>query len=77
MWADYHDYKGTEFMDAKKQEMTHAIQNNRLQQWIDESIQNYNVWTYYYFSGEAPNSSPYHAAGFELITRGVKYRYIM
>ena len=55
MWADYHDYKGTEFMDAKKQEMTHAIQNNRLQQWIDESIQNYNVWTYYYFSGEAPN----------------------
>ena len=49
--------------------MNQSIQNDRLQQWIDESIQNYNIWTYYHFSGEAPSSPPYHDAGFELITR--------
>jgi hypothetical protein len=68
-WYDYYDYKGTEFMEAKKQEMNQVIQNNMLQEWIDESVQNYNVWTYYYFSGDAPSSYPYHTAAFELINR--------
>lgn len=68
-WSDYYNYKGEMFMEVKKQELNQAIQNDNLKEWIDESIQNYNVWTYYYFSGEAPNSYPYHAAAFELINR--------
>jgi len=68
-WSGYYDYKGEQFMKAKKAEMNQNIQNDRLQLWIDESVQNYNVWTYYYFSGEAPSSYPYHNAAFELINR--------
>ena len=68
-WSDYYDYKGEKFMEAKKQEMNQSMQNDNLQQWVDKSIQNYNVWTYYYFSGDAPGIPHYHAAGFELITR--------
>ena len=68
-WSDYYDYKGEQFMDAKKAEMNQAIQDDILQEWVDESIQNYNVWTYYHFSGDAPSIPFYHTAGFELITR--------
>lgn len=69
-WSNYYDYKGEKFMEAKKAEMKQNIQDDTLRQWIDESVQNYNVWTYYYFSGEAPSSYPYHPAAFELISRG-------
>ena len=68
-WANYYNYKGEQFMEAKKAEMNQAIQNDILQQWVNESIQNHNVWTYYHFSGDAPDIPHYHAAGFELITR--------
>ena len=71
-WSEYYDYKGEKFMESKKQEMNQSIQNDNLQDWIDESIQNYNVWTFYYFSGEAPNSYPYHDAAFEMINRDNK-----
>ena len=67
-WADYHDYKGENFMEMKRQEMDKAVQSDTLQQWVDESIQNQNVWTYYYFSGKAPDIPNYHDAVFELIT---------
>ena len=49
--------------------MDKAVQSDTLQQWVDESIQNQNVWTYYYFSGKAPDIPNYHDAAFELITR--------
>ena len=68
-WANYYDYKGSEFMEAKRLEMNQAIRNEQLQHWIDESIQNYNVWTYYHFLGKAPSSPPYHNAAFGLINR--------
>ena len=68
-WSDYYDYKGEQFMETKKAEMNQAIQDDILQEWVDESIQNHNVWTYYHFSGYAPGIPYYHAAGFELITR--------
>lgn len=71
-WADYYDYKGAEFMETKRHEMNQAIQNETLQQWVDESIQNQNVWTYYYFSDEAPGIPNYYDAAFELITRDKK-----
>ena len=68
-WSKYYDYKGEQFMESKKQEMNQSIQNDNLQEWIDESIQNHNIWTYYYFSGQAPSSYLYHDAAFELINR--------
>lgn len=46
-WAPYYDYKGAEFMEQKKQEMLNAIKNNQLDQWIQESHQNSNVYRYY------------------------------
>lgn len=68
-WSEYYDHKGEQFMETKKAEMTQAIQDDILQEWVDKSIQNHNVWTYYHFSGNAPGIENYHAAGFELITR--------
>ena len=58
-WAEYYDYKGAQFMESKKTEMNNAIESNRLLEWIDASIQNQNVWQYYYFSGQAPNPHEY------------------
>ena len=44
--------------------MNNAIEASRLLEWTDASIQNENVWRYYYFSGQAPN--PYqHLQGVE------------
>lgn len=57
-WAQYYDYKGTQFMESKKIQMNKAISEDRLMEWIDESIQNSNVWQYYYFSGQASNPYP-------------------
>jgi len=58
-WTDYYDYKGNKFMESKKQEMNNAINSDQLLEWIDISIQNQNVWQYYYFSGQAPNPNEY------------------
>ncbi len=57
-WAKYYDYKGAEFMESKKIEMNNAIENGQLFKWVEKSIQNHNVWQYYYFSGQAPNTYP-------------------
>ena len=66
-WADYYDYKGEEIMLMKQAEMNQAIQNNELEQWVDESIQNNNAYTYFYFSGEAPNLPNNREYGFDSI----------
>ena len=58
-WIEYYDYKGARFMESKKVEMNNAIESNRLLEWTDASIQNQNVWQYYYFSGQAPNPHKY------------------
>ncbi len=58
-WAEYFDYKGEQFMDSKRMEMNDAIKDNKLLEWTDQSIQNQNVWQYYYFSGQAPNPYPH------------------
>jgi len=58
-WSEYYDYKGEQFMESKKTEMNNAIKSNQLMKWMDESIQNENVWQYYYFSEQAPNPYPY------------------
>jgi len=63
-WKGYYKYKGTEFMEQKRGEMEEAIKEDSLQQWIRSSTQNENVYSYYYFSGRAPDIGIYHA-GFE------------
>lgn len=58
-WAEYYEYRGTKFMESKKIEMSNAIESDQLPEWVDASIQNENVWRYYYFSGQAPNPYEY------------------
>jgi len=64
MWKDYYQYKGTEWMEQKRSEMNQAIEGDILKEWVHQSIQNANVYAYYYFSGRAPDIGEYHA-GFE------------
>lgn len=59
-WSEYYSYKGSIFMEQKYTEMKDAIDENRLQEWKDESMQNNNVYQYYFFSGRAPNTGEYH-----------------
>lgn len=54
-WANYYQYKGTMFMEQKRSELNQAISGGILQEWVDESIQNKNVYAYYFFSGRAPS----------------------
>jgi hypothetical protein len=58
-WAEYFQYKGTVFMEEKRSELEQAIQDDTLQNWIDQSDQNKNVYEYYFFSGRAPNTGEY------------------
>lgn len=71
-WSQYYDYKGSDIMEFKKLEMNKIIQQNNLEKWIRESHENYNVWSYYYFSGEAPDIPSESSTGFELINREEK-----
>ena len=59
-WAGYYQYKGTVFMEQKRSELEQAIKVDNLQNWVDESIQNRNVYEYYFFSGRAPNTGEYY-----------------
>lgn len=59
-WAGYYQYKGTVFMEQKHSELEQAIKVDNLQNWVDESIQNRNVYEYYFFSGRAPNTGEYY-----------------
>lgn len=59
-WAGYYQYKGTVFMEQKHSELDQAIKVDNLQNWVDESIQNRNVYEYYFFSGRAPNTGEYY-----------------
>ena len=57
-WEPYFDFKGSEWMESKKQEMTLATQNDTLSDWIEltsETQAHHNVHEYYFILGEAPN----------------------
>ncbi len=60
-WAEYYQYKGTGTMDEKRSELEQAIKGDNLQNWIDESDENSNVYEYYFFSGRAPNMGKHYA----------------
>lgn len=74
-WAQYYDYKGAQFMESKKIQMNKAISEDHLMEWVDESIQNSNVWQYYYFAGQAPNPYPQNF-GFDPIKRNTTVNYV-
>ncbi len=59
-WAEYYSYKGDSFMEEKHLELKQAINQVRMQEWIDESDQNANVYYYYFFSGRAPSNEELH-----------------
>lgn len=63
-WKGYYQYKGTEWMEQKREEMKQAISDDSLKEWISQSIQNRNVYSYYFFSGKAPDIGEYRA-GFD------------
>lgn len=67
-WTAYYDYKGAQFMESKKIQMDNAIKEDHLMDWVDESIQNHNVWQYYHFSGQVPSPYP-QKIGFDIIHR--------
>lgn len=74
-WTAYYDYKGTQFMESKKIQMDNAIKEDRLMDWVDESIQNHNVWQYYHFSGQVPSPYP-QKISFDPISRNMTTNYV-
>ncbi|MCH7560394.1 MAG: hypothetical protein IIC67_03330 [Thaumarchaeota archaeon] len=57
-WEPYYDFKGSEWMESKKQEMIQAIQNDALFDWIEstpETQAHHNVHEYYFIFSEVPN----------------------
>lgn len=56
-WAEYYDYKGSEWMENKKQEMLVAMENDTLNEWLntDPTSAHYNVHNYYFYKGEVLN----------------------
>ncbi|HEX9845917.1 MAG TPA: hypothetical protein VGA92_05570 [Candidatus Nitrosotenuis sp.] len=56
-WSEYYDYKGSEWMEARKQEMLNAMSNGTLNEWLNADPMNahYNVHAYYFYKGEIPN----------------------
>lgn len=56
-WSEYYDYKGSEWMEIKKQEMFSSIDNGTLNEWFnkDPTRAHNNVFNYYFYKGEVPN----------------------
>lgn len=66
-WNEYYSYKGPAFMELKYLALNIAIKENKLQEWVDDSVINQNVYQYYFFSGRAPNIGQIHG-DFDVIT---------
>lgn len=54
-WAGYYQYKGAQWMEAKKIEMANYTSNNLLKTWTCVNQSNYDVWWYYYLNDQAPS----------------------
>ncbi len=56
-WSEYYDYKGSEGMEVKKNEMLSSIDNGTLNEWldVDPTRAHSNVHTYYFYQGEVLN----------------------
>lgn len=53
-WSGYYQYKGAQWMEAKKMEMANYTSSNLLKAWTCANQSNYNVWWYYYLNSQAP-----------------------
>ncbi len=58
-WEPYYEYKGAAWMEMKKAEMDQAIDDGRLEDWVEyrsepNNFANYNVYFYYYLNDQAP-----------------------
>ena len=58
-WAPYYDHKGAEWMETKKIEMNQQLENNIIEKWVDEKLENYNVYRYYLSTNEIQSQLPY------------------
>jgi hypothetical protein len=55
-WSEYYNYKGSKWMEIKKQEMFASVESGTLDEWLDEpTMAHNNVRTYYFYQGEVPN----------------------
>lgn len=56
-WSEYYGYKGSDWMESKKQEMLSSIANGTLTDWLDKDPgqAHNNVFSYYFYKGEIPN----------------------
>jgi hypothetical protein len=55
-WAQYYDYKGSEWMEHNKQEMLDAMKNGTFDEWIHKDPAHDNVRMYYLIKGEIPDT---------------------
>ncbi len=58
-WAPYYDFKGAEWMEIKKIEMDQHLENKTIEKWVDEKLENYNVYRYYLSTNEIQSQLPY------------------
>ncbi|MCV0367677.1 MAG: hypothetical protein K5798_10510 [Nitrosopumilus sp.] len=57
-WLPYYDFKGSTWMNAKKQQLETAMHNNSLREWFEQSDSgaHKNVHRYYFLQGDVPNT---------------------
>ena len=58
-WAPYYVEKGDELMKSKHSEMHDALRNGSIEEWVDASMQNWNVYNYYRSVGDIESQFPY------------------
>lgn len=63
-WAPYYSYKGSEWMEQKREEMLAARDDGRLSEWIGMQS-HHNVYSYYLSRGEISPVPPYDYPFFE------------
>jgi hypothetical protein len=58
-WAPYYIEKGDDIMKSKHVEMHDALKNGTIEEWVDSSLQNWNVYNYYRSVGDIQSQFPY------------------
>ncbi len=77
-WAPYYDYKGSTWMESKKQQLETTIHNNSLREWFEQDSTGApkNLHHYYFLQGDVPNIYGMNfdeALGFEIAWNAIKY----
>ena len=69
-WAPYYFEKGGDVMETKHNEMHDALKNGTIEEWVDSSLQNWNVYNYYRSIGDIESQFPYDV---ELLESSTQY----